>query len=523
MIGRRGSLPIRAMLAGLAGLLAAVVAMGVGQLVTAFVHPRASPVAAVGAALIDVVPGPVREFGIRTFGSYDKPVLIAGICLVLAGIAVLLGVLATRRARLGMAAVALLGIVGAAAAATRPGATWAWALPSLLGAAAGAWALMALARRLPSARPAPPAAEDGPAAAAGAPAYGRRRFLLTGLGAAVAAGATGGVGRLLTGARQAVASSRAALRLPPPDSPAHPVPSGADLDVPHVPAFFTPNERFYRVDTVLRLPSVPREEWTLRVHGMVDRELELSFDDLLSRRIVQRDITLACVSNPVGGPYVGNARWLGVRLADVLREAGVHTEADEILSRSADGWTCGTPTATVMDGRDALLAFGMNGEPLPVAHGFPVRMVVPGLYGYVSATKWVDDIELTRFARKRPYWAKHGWALRGPVKTMARIDTPHDSPRAGRVPVAGVAWAQHRGIQRVEVRVDDGPWHDAELAPVPSKDTWRGWVHYWDATPGQHRLQARATDGRGRTQTRRRVPTVPNGASGWHTVHVTVD
>jgi DMSO/TMAO reductase YedYZ molybdopterin-dependent catalytic subunit len=253
------------------------------------------------------------------------------------------------------------------------------------------------------------------------------------------------------------------------------------------------------------------------VHGLVDREIELDYDGLLARGLIERDITLTCVSNEVGGSLVGSAQWLGASLADLLREAGVHANADQLLSRSVDGLTIGTPTAVVMDGRDALLAVAMNGQPLPTRHGFPVRMVVPGLYGYVSATKWVVDLELTRFVDAQAYWVERGWALRGPIKTMTRIDTPNGSNplRAGRVAVAGVAWAQHRGIERVEVRVDGGAWQQARLASVPSTDTWRQWVLSWDATPGRHLLEARATDETGAPQTQQEADPFPSGATGW--------
>jgi DMSO/TMAO reductase YedYZ molybdopterin-dependent catalytic subunit len=328
----------------------------------------------------------------------------------------------------------------------------------------------------------------------------------------------------VTGRRSSVAASRAAVRLPEPVSPAAPLARGTDLRLPGLTPFRTPNDGFYRVDTALVVPQVATEDWRLRVHGMVRTEVELDFATLLRRDLVERDVTLTCVSNEVGGPYAGNARWLGAPLADLLAEAGVDPRADMLLSTSVDGMTIGTPTAAVTDGRDALLAVGMNGEPLPAEHGFPVRMVVPGLYGYVSATKWVVDLELTRFADAEAYWTERGWAEKGPVRTMSRIDTPRPFARVqpGRVAVAGVAWAQHRGIARVEVRVDEGPWKRARLAPVPSADTWRQWVWRWDARPGTHTIEVRATDADGVTQTARRADPFPAGATGWHSTTVTV-
>ena len=302
------------------------------------------------------------------------------------------------------------------------------------------------------------------------------------------------------------------------------VPAGADLRVRGLTPWRTPVATFYRVDTALGTPLVDPYDWRLRVHGRVERELELSFDDLLGRELVEAWVTLTCVSNQVGGDLAGNARWTGVRVADVLREAGVRPGADAVRTRSADGWTAGTPLDVLTDGRDALLAVAMDGEPLPVEHGFPVRMVVPGLYGYVSATKWLVELEVTRFADFTAYWTDKGWAAQAPVKTASRIDVPSgsDSVPVGRVAVAGVAWAQHRGVAKVEVRVDDGPWAVARLAGVPSDDTWRQWVLMWDATPGVHLLTVRATDGTGAVQTEVPSPPMPGGATGWHSVEVEV-
>ncbi len=257
---------------------------------------------------------------------------------------------------------------------------------------------------------------------------------------------------------------------------------------------------------------------------MVDRELTLTFDDLLARPMVERVVTLACVSNEVGGRLIGNARWLGVPLADVLAEAGVHEGADQLVSRSYDGWTCGTPTAVVLDGRDALLAVGMNGEPLPVSHGFPVRMVVPGLYGYVSATKWVTELELSTFDAFDAYWVRRGWAAAGPDQDHEphRHAPEWRRPAAGNVAIAGVAWAQHRGITKVEVQVDEGAWQEARLADEPTIDAWRQWAVDWQASPGTHRLRVRATDADGYLQTEEEADVVPDGATGWHTVFVDV-
>lgn len=497
----------------LAGVVAAVVALGVAELIAALVRPEAAPLVAVGGSVIDAAPVWLKDFAIETFGTNDKPVLLGSIVVVLLLLALVAGALAVRRLAVGLLGIAVLGALGAAAALARPTAGVTDALPSLAGGIAGAGALALLVRQL---RAASPEAADV--------ADGRRRLVVSGLALAAVGVGAGTVGRIAGARRGQVAASRAAVRLPPPASPAEPVPRGTDLKVSGITPFRTRNDDFYRVDTALVVPQVSTDDWRLRVYGMVQRELALDFAQLLDRPMVERDITLACVSNQVGGKYVGNARWLGAPLADLLREAGVDARADMLLSRSVDGMTISTPTAVVMDGRDAMLAVGMNGQPLPPEHGFPVRMVVPGLFGYVSATKWLVELELTRFDQDEAYWTERGWAERAPVKTMSRIDTPKPFARlsAGRVAVAGVAWAQHRGIDRVEVRVDEGPWQEAELASVPSIDTWRQWMWRWDAMAGTHTLEVRATDGKGDTQTGKRAEPFPSGATGWHSTVVTV-
>lgn len=517
----RRSLQERLRQAGaVAGLVAAGVALGVAELVAAFVGETSSPVVSVGGTLVDASPVWLKDFAITSFGTNDKPVLLASILAVLVALAAATGMVAVRRPVVGFLGVALLGAVGALAAATRPTAGASDVLPSVLGALAGMAALALLLRRLRAPGEAVGGAVRGPEVVD----FDRRGFLVTTLGVAAVGVASGAVGRSVLTRRFDVSASRAAVRLPVPASAAAPLPPGTDLRLADLSPFRTPNGDFYRVDTALVVPQVATADWRLRVHGMVDHEIELGFDELLARPMIERDVTLTCVSNEVGGPYVGSARWLGVRLADVLREAGVHPDADQLLSRSADGMTIGTPTAVVMDGRDALLAVGMNGEPLPAKHGFPVRMVVPGLYGYVSATKWVVDLRLTRFADVDAYWVARGWARRGPIKTMSRIDRPRPFQKvhAGQVAVAGVAWAQHRGVERVEVRVDGGPWQQARLAPVPTVDTWRQWVWTWDAPPGSHTIEVRATDRTGATQPERRADPFPSGATGWHSTVVNV-
>ncbi|MEW1779963.1 molybdopterin-dependent oxidoreductase [Streptomyces sp. NPDC086777] len=519
----RAPLPLGA----LSGALAGCAALAVAEAVAGAVRPQAGPVVAVGGAAIDRTPAAVKDWAIRHFGSDDKLVLRLGILAVLALFALALGVLALRFRRTGAAGVLVFGAVGAVAATSRPDSAGVTdALPSVAGAAAGAVLLYVLVGRLLQPRAAGPGT---PSPGAG---WDRRGFVIAAGTAAVASAGAGLLGRSLSvaGARDAVASRRNAV-LPAPGSPAPAVPRGAGLRIPGVSPFITPNGDFYRVDTALVVPEVDATTWRLRIHGDgVTHPVVLSYTDLLRRELVERDITLTCVSNEVGGPYVGNARWIGVRLAELLAECGVEPPsrggpADQLVARSVDGMTIGSPVEDVMDGRDALLALGMNGEPLPFAHGFPVRMVVPGLYGFVSACKWIEDIELTRFDAYDPYWVKRGWARQAPVRTESRIDTPRPfaRPTAGTVMVAGVAWAQHRGIDRVEVRVDDGPWQEARLAAEDSRDTWRQWSFPWRATRGGHTLTVRATDRTGRVQTAERTRTIPDGAGGWHSVVVTVD
>jgi DMSO/TMAO reductase YedYZ molybdopterin-dependent catalytic subunit len=516
-----GRSPSRHRSAGaLLGLLSGAVALGVAQLVAGVVGGTSSPIIAVGSAAIDLAPPGLKSFAIRTFGTSDKTALVLGILVVLAVAAVILGVASIRRPRVGVIGLCVLGAAGLAASLTRPTATLAYALPSLAGTVAGLFAFRTLRRAAGW-----PDLSSAPAQVAAAEPIGldRRSFIFSGVVAAIAAGLSGFAGEYLV-QRSLAGASREAVTIPRPASAAPPVPPGADLDVAGVGPFLTPNDRFYRVDTALLTPSVSADSWQLRIHGMVDRDITLTYDELLARPLIERDITLACVSNEVGGTYIGNARWIGARLDDLLAEAGIRPGADQVVSRSADGFTAGSPTAVLTDGRDAMLAVTMNGEPLPLTHGFPVRMVVPGLYGYVSATKWVVDLELTTFEAYDAYWIKRGWAQQAPVKTQSRIDTPGAtaSLNPGPVAVAGVAWAQHRGIEAVEVRVDDDPWRAAELAAADGADTWRQWLYRWDATSGPHTLEVRATDGTGAVQTAQVAPPAPDGATGYHAIEVDV-
>jgi DMSO/TMAO reductase YedYZ molybdopterin-dependent catalytic subunit len=502
------------------GVLAAGVGLGTAELLAALFGPGSSPIVAVGGAAVDASPEWLKSFAIRTFGEQDKVVLLIGIGVVLTAVVAALGAASGRRPRLGILGSLVLGAIGAAAAVTRPTNDLADAIPSIAGAVAGVVTIRWL-RDVAGLADASPSDPEVPAPAIRG--YDRRRFLRAGAAAVGIAAVAGGLGRMLT-SRADASASRAAATIPPPVEALPPPPDAADLDVPGVAPFLTPNAAFYRVDTALFVPAIDAATWTLRVHGRVERELTLDYDELLARPMIERDITLACVSNEVGGPYVGNARWIGAPLADLLREAGVRAEASQIVSRSADGFTIGTPTAIAMDGRDAMLAVGMNGEPLPLEHGFPVRMIVPGLYGYVSATKWLVELELTTLDAYDAYWIQRGWAKEAPVKTQSRIDTPASRARVapGPVAVAGVAWAQHRGIERVEVRIDDGGWEEAELGASDTVDTWRQWLYRWDAVPGSHALAVRATDGTGETQTSAPAAPFPDGATGHHTILVEV-
>ncbi len=502
-------------LAALAGVAAAAVAVGVAGLVAAFVAPGAAPLLALGAATVDLTPSWLKDLAIAAFGTQDKLVLQVAVLVVVVALAGLTG-LAAARSRVGGAfLVAALSAVAALAALGRPDAGPVAALPALVGAGAGIATLTALLARLPSS-----VAGDAPWVGSSEGAS-RRTFVLLASTGILLGTVAALAGRTLGATRRAVEAIRAALRLPAPARRAPALPEG--VQVPGVGDFVTPSGDFYRIDTALTVPRVDPETWRLRVHGLVERPLELTFDELLSSDLVEAWVTLTCVSNPIGGSLAGNARWLGLPVREVLARARPVAGADMVLSTSADGFTASTPLEVLTDDRDALLAIGMNGEPLPLDHGFPVRMVVPGLYGYVSATKWVVDLEVTRFSETTAYWTVRGWAERAPVKTASRIEVPREGATvpAGRVVLGGTAWAQHRGVVRVEVRMDEGPWHDADLAAVPGVDTWRQWSYAWDARPGQHTVQVRASDPEG-AQTGETRGVVPDGATGWHTIRLTV-
>jgi len=530
-------------LGALAGIVAAISALGFAELIAGIRQPWRSPVIDVGDRVIDNVPPFVKDFAIETFGTNDKPALLIGIGATLLIYAAVIGALSFRkRIEIGLVGIGVFGLVGAlAAVSNRAGGSLDDAIPTVVGAAVGAvalWGAHRTARPLvagsPNADivdPSDPTDVDQHAST-DAPRATRREVLVRSGGvlaalAFVGAGA-GAVGRTIR-SRFSATESRMNVALPAATNTLDPIPSDVSVGVDGVAPFVTPNADFYRIDTALTVPQVPTEGYQLRVTGMVGRELSLSFDDLLRRDVVEHDITLTCVSNTIGGELIGNARWSGVRLDELLAEAGVDPEATQVVGRSIDGYTCGFPIEAATDGRNALVAFGMNGEPLPLEHGFPVRLIVPGLYGYISATKWLTEIELTTFEDFEQYWVLRGYADRAPIKLMSRIDSVDGlgtltRKADGTAAIGGVAWAQTRGISAVEVQLDDGPWQPCELGTALNDDTWRQWAFRWSPTAtGRSSIRCRATDGDGVIQTDERTEPLPNGASGHHQIVVFVE
>lgn len=501
--------------AGAAGLVAAAVALAVTELLS-IIEGVPSLVLAIGNVVIDLAPAAVKDAAIALLGTADKPALLIGIAVVSLASGWVLGLLARRAfalAVVGLAAFALLGI--AATAADARAQIGPASISGLLGATAGALALYTLLRRAPV---------EPSRRAPGRAGVDARRGFLRGAGAFLGLAVAGAfAGRFFRQSSEARAA-RGRIVLPGVAEPLPPPPDAASLEIDGLAPLYTPNETFYRIDTALSVPQVDVTNWRLRVSGMVKRPFTFTYDGLLGMEQVERDITIACVSNEVGGGLVGNARWQGVPLARLLDRAGVASDASQVVGRSVDGFTVGFPTAAARDGREALVAVAMNGEPLPAEHGYPARLVVAGLYGYVSATKWLSEIELTTLEAFDAYWIPRGWAKQAPIKTQSRIDVPHAAAvPAGETVVAGVAWAPTRGIAKVEVQVDEGAWNEAQLAEALHDDTWRQWRWRWDATHGRHRLRVRATDGQGETQTEERQPPRPDGATGYHTIEVSVD
>jgi len=499
------------LLAASVGLAAGAASLAAAELVAAVGTTTRSPILDVGDRVIDLVPSWLKDAAIQLFGTNDKLALLAGIAVILVLYSAAVGIIAMRHRLLpGVVGILAFGAVGATAALLA-GRGPAAVLPAGVGALIGVAVLLALHRtwfRVSDSH-------------AGIASEDRRQFLV-GLGATfVTAGIAAGAGRL-TAANAAISSGAAASTLPRVVRPLPPIGASADLGLPGLTPFITPNDEFYRIDTALSVPRVSIEDFSLRIFGMVDQELIFSYADLTARAQIESDITLTCVSNEVGGQLVGNARWQGIRLDALLDEAGVQAGADQVVGRSIDNYTCGFPVAAATDGRDAMIALGMNGEPLPLVHGFPARLVVPGLYGYVSATKWLKEIEITTFEAFDHYWVRREWSAQAPIKTQSRIDTPGplDSVPAGPGTIAGVAWAQTRGIAKVEVQIDDGPWQEAELAEEVANTTWRQWRLRWDVTPGRHTVTCRATDATGELQADERATPMPDGATGWHSIVV---
>lgn len=516
--------------AAAAGIAAAGGGVAAGELVAGFASPSLSPLTAVGGAVIDAVPPGVKDWAISVFGTSDKAALLVGMALVIAALAALAGVLEHRRRFAGAAVMGIFGLAGAAAVLTRSQMTPMSLLPPLLAAGTAVALLRVLVRRLKAwdgamSGHAPASQQAAAGDATPDPTARTRRSFFQVLGITATASAAGGVvAGIWRGATIAVSDARARITLPAAASPAKPVPADAESGVAGTSPLVTPNRDFYRIDTALSVPAVNPDTWVVKVRGMVAREVQLSFADLLAKPLTERHITIACVSNGVGGDLIGNARWLGWPVRELLALAVPQPGADMVLSRSADGWTAGAPLDVLTDNRDALLAVGMNGEPLPLEHGFPVRLVVPGLYGYVSATKWVTELKVTRFADDTGYWTPRGWSERGPIKTSSRIDVPRSGRpvNAGTVVFAGVAWAQHTGIRKVELRFNRGPWREAELATAISTDTWCQWKLALDLTPGQYEVQVRATNLSGEPQDETARPPAPDGATGFHTIRVDV-
>lgn len=489
----------------LAGVAATALAVGLAELLAWVTGPVGAPLTAVGGVIVDAVPAPVKDAAIALFGTADKLVLLLVMAAGLVAIGAGLGAAQRANRPMGSVLLGVLGLVGLLAVLTRAGAGVADAVPVAVGTAAGALFLTVLTRRAE----APEDTRGG---------LDRRGFVRVSAAVAVLGAAAGVAGRWASAAASRVPAAREMLRIPAP-AVRETIPAGTDLGIEGVEPWLTPAEDFYRIDTALAVPRIDVAEWELRIHGMVDRELTLRFEDLTGRALLERAVTLACVSNPVGGDLVGNAVWTGVPIRELLAEAGVQPGADMVLSTSQDGFTAGTPLEALLDpGRDSLLAVTMNGEPLPFEHGYPVRMVVSGLYGYVSATKWLVDLKVTRFDRDEGYWTPRGWSARGPIKTASRIEVPRDGGRvdAGEVVLAGTAWAQDTGIAAVQVSVDEGPWQEADLGEVPSDDTWRQWVLRTELPGGRHTARVRAVDRDGTVQTAEQAPPAPDGASGWH-------
>lgn len=513
----------RTLLPALAGIIAVLALLGTAELASALLGGDSSPLVATGQLAIDLAPHWLKDLMIAFFGTGDKVALFVILGASITVGSALAGWLESRRPPLGSVLLGVAAAVAVFAVLTRQQPQpLIGPVPTLLGAAVGVLVLRAGTARL---RRWIAATESRLPHKEAADGIERRRFL----GFAATTGALGLIGGIaglaMSGASKAVSAIRERIALPSPMRPEQAIPAGGQLDVEGISALITPNADFYRIDIALQVPRIDPDGWSLRIHGLVDTETRFTYQDLLGMPLVEHTATIACVSNEVGGDLIGTATWLGVPVRDLLRRAGLRASADMILSSGPDGFSAGTPREALTDpNRQALLAVGMNGEPLPLEHGFPARLIVPGLYGYVSATKWVGELKASRFSDEQGYWTPRGWSARGPVKTQSRIDTPRPGQalEPGTIPIAGVAWAQHTGIAKVEVRVDSDGWREARLSAPLSADTWVQWMLPWAATSGNHTISVRATDASGYTQTIDSAPPAPDGATGWHTVNARV-
>lgn len=504
-------------MAGLVGVLSALSVLAVAEAVAIFVSASSSPFFAVGQLAIDLAPAWLKETMIALFGTGDKIALFVILGIVVVAFAALAGVLERRRPPLGVVVLVVFSAISVVAVQTRPEASALWAFPTVLGMIAGVLVLRSGIRRLGAWRDVHEAARSGM----------QRRQFLTFAGVTGATALIVAIGaRAMNASTAAVTAIRQAIALPVPATAAPAIPAGASLDIEGITSLVTPNEQFYRIDVALQVPQIDPDGWQLKITGLVDTEITIGYAELLALPLTEHVATISCVSNEVGGGLIGNATWLGYPIRELLAKAGPQAGADMVLSSGPDGFSAGTPIEALTDpDRQALLAVGMNGEPLPTEHGFPARMIVPGLFGYVSATKWVTEMKVTRFADAQGYWTPRGWDALGPTVTESRIDVPLSGQTiaSGTVPIAGVAWAPHIGVSGVEVRVDDGAWQTATLAAPISDDTWVQWVLQWPATKGAHTIAVRATDKSGYTQTQQEAPPAPSGATGWDTIQVTVE
>jgi DMSO/TMAO reductase YedYZ molybdopterin-dependent catalytic subunit len=505
--------------ARLAGVVGGLAGLGIAGLAAWVVAPVGSPVPAVGELIINLLPASLVNFGKETLGLADKPILLTIIVVAVLIICGLAGELEWRRRFAGAALFAVVAVIGLIGVTAQPDATFAAYVPTIVGLLLGYMILSTLVGKLQQWRPPQASPENREAQS-----VARRTFLTWTILAGAAAAAAAITGQVLASASTAVSTAREKLRLPAPGKPSAGPPQGADFHLKGLARYVTSNDDFYRIDTALQVPMVDPATWTLRITGMVENPFQINYAELTAKPLVEHMTTLTCVSNEVGGDLAGNALWLGYPIRELLAQAKPLAGADMVLSKSHDGWTASTPLSALTDpNREAILAIGMNGEPLPIEHGFPVRMVVPGLYGFVSATKWVTSLRVTTYAKEQAYWTPLGWSARAPIKLASRIDVPRNSTvDAGTVVVAGVAWAQHTGISAVEVQVDQGAWQPAQLAETVGPDTWRQWKYPWQATSGTHTLTVRATDAKGKLQTAEVAPPAPNGATGYHSIKVKV-